>query len=378
MLKKQKGITLVALVVTIVVLLILAGVSINLVLGDNGIVKKAQEAKRKSGEASQNDLTSMNELAKELEDVIDGTGNNDNESKFMKENTKVTYPDGDVWIPEGFKIAEDSALTVQGGVVIEDKDGNQFVWVPVATIADYKRTAYSTNIETEETDTTTNSVKIKHNSDDDYYFTEALPEDEKTSVDTYKGFYIGRYEAGDKESTEAKTLRSSADATKTVTIKANQAPYNLVTRAQAISLAEGFATKQVYKAKTKLVSSYAWDTTIAFIQKVNSDYGSSTPQGNYADTKITYVDITGTSQTKAAKPSAVLVPTGQTTPVCNIYDMGGNVWEWTTELCSDINGVYSNRGGTYQGFYAEHPAGLRDRYSDISSDLGFRIALFID
>ena len=377
MLKKQKGITLVALVVTIVVLLILAGVSINLVLGDNGIVKKSQEAKRKSGEASQNDLTSMNELAKELEDVIDGTGNNDNESKFMKENTKVTYPDGDVWIPEGFKIAEDSALTVQGGVVIEDKDGNQFVWVPVATIADYKRTAYSTNIETEETDTTTNSVKIKYNSDDDYYFTEALPEDEKTSVDTYKGFYIGRYEAGDKESTEAKTLRSSADATKTVTIKANQAPYNLVTRAQAISLAEGFATKQVYKAKTKLVSSYAWDTTIAFIQKVNSDYGSSTPQGNYADTKITYVDITGTSQTKA-KPSAVLVPTGQTTPVCNIYDMGGNVWEWTTELCSDINGVYSNRGGTYQGFYAEHPAGLRDRYSDISGDLGFRIALFID
>ena len=379
MLKKQKGITLVALVVTIVVLLILAGVSINLVLGDNGIVKKAQEAKRKSGEASQNDLTSMNELAKELEDVIDGTGNNDNESKFMKENTKVTYPDGDVWIPEGFKIAEDSGFNcTRGGVVIEDKDGNQFVWVPVATIADYKRTAYSTNIETEETDTTTNSVKIKHNSDDDYYFTEALPEDEKTSVDTYKGFYIGRYEAGDKESTEAKTLRSSADATKTVTIKANQAPYNLVTRAQAISLAEGFATKQVYKAKTKLVSSYAWDTTIAFIQKVNSDYGSSTPQGNYADTKITYVDITGTSQTKAAKPSAVLVPTGQTTPVCNIYDMGGNVWEWTTELCSDINGVYSNRGGTYQGFYAEHPAGLRDRYSDISSDLGFRIALFID
>ena len=378
MLKKQKGITLVALVVTIVVLLILAGVSINLVLGDNGIVKKAQEAQTKSAEASQNDLTSMDELAKELEDAINGNENNDDESKFMKENTKVTYSDGDVWIPEGFKIADDSASIVQGGVVIEDKDGNQFVWVPVATIADYKRTAYSTNVATEETDTETNSIRINYSNSNSNYFTEALPEDEKASVDTYKGFYIGRYEAGDKESTEAKTLRSSADATKTVTIKANQAPYNLVTRAQAISLAEGFATKQVYKAKTKLVSSYAWDTTIAFIQKVNSDYGSSTPQGNYADTKITYVDITGTSQTKAANPSAVLVPTGQTTPVCNIYDMGGNVWEWTTELCSDINGVYSNRGGTYQGFYAEHPAGLRDRYSDISGDLGFRIALFID
>ena len=211
MLKKQKGITLVALVVTMVVLLILAGVSINLVLGDNGIVKKAQEAQTKSAEASQNDLTSMDELAKELEDAINGNENNDDESKFMKENTKVTYSDGDVWIPEGFKIADDSASIVQGGVVIEDKNGNQFVWVPVATIADYKRTAYSTNVATEETDTETNSIRINYSNSNSNYFTEALPEDEKASVDTYKGFYIGRYEAGDKESTEGKTLRSSAD-----------------------------------------------------------------------------------------------------------------------------------------------------------------------
>ena len=54
--KKNKGITLVALVVTIVVLLILAGVSINLVLGNNGIIAKAQEAKTKQAEASENDL----------------------------------------------------------------------------------------------------------------------------------------------------------------------------------------------------------------------------------------------------------------------------------------------------------------------------------
>ena len=176
--------------------------------------------------------------------------------EYMQTNTKVTYSDGEVWIPEGFKVAEDSASTVQGGVVIEDKDGNQFVWVPVATLADYKRTWYT-----------------GYDSFSEY--SEALPEDEKTSVERYKGFYIGRYEAGDKESTVAKTLRSSNDVTKTVTIKANQAPYNYVTRTEAVSLAEGFATKQGYKAKTKLVSSYAWDTTIAFLQKVNSDYGSS-------------------------------------------------------------------------------------------------------
>ncbi|MFR2449859.1 MAG: hypothetical protein ACLS9A_00420 [Clostridia bacterium] len=278
--------------------------------------------------------------------------------EYMQTNTKVTYSDGDVWVPEEFKIAKDSASTVQGGVVIEDKEGNQFVWVPVATIADYKRTWYT-----------------GWYSFSDYL--EALPEDEKTSVERYKGFYIGRYEAGDKESTVAKTLRSSNDVTKTVTIKANQAPYNYATRTQAISLAEGFSTKQGYKAKTKLVSSYVWDTTIAFLQKVNSDYGSSPEEGNYTDTKFSYTDITGTSQTKA-NPSSVLVPTGQTTPVCNIYDMGGNVWEWTTESCSDTDYPYAGRGGFYNNNFANFPAGMRDFFSGNALDgIGFRLALFM-
>ena len=288
----------------------------------------------------------------------DSSSSNEPLSPYMKKNTEVTYPDGTVWIPEGFKIADDSASTVQGGVVIEDKDGNQFVWVPVATIADYKRTWY------------TGDGSFSK-------YSEALPEDEKTSVETYKGFYIGRYEAGDKESTVAKTLRSSNDVTKTVTIKANQAPYNYVTRTQAVSLAEGFATKQGYKAKTKLVSSYAWDTTIAFLQKVNSDYGNSSEEGNYNDTTFSYTDITGASKTKA-KNSNVLVPTGQTTPVCNIYDMGGNVGEWPTESCSDPGYPYAGRGGIYFYGFANHPAGDRLYYSVNAYDcIGFRLTLFM-
>ena len=498
MLNNKKGITLIALVVTVVVLIILAGVSINAVLGDNGIIKKANQAASVTKEAEvkeainrtilefylTNDYETLEDFlkAKVTEGKIDsvtknadgtltvkkgeysvtvenktnssggsssggstggetqtpeitigeakvvansdgtgsaitdvasvylgntlyitfshsitggtttvdktipyavtangtytftvtGTVNGKSYTKnvsvtvkqfkdvyeYMQTNTKVTYSDGDVWIPEGFRISKDSASTVQGGVVIEDKDLNQFVWVPVATIADYKRTWYT-----------------GYDSFSDY--SEALPEDEKTSVERYKGFYIGRYEAGDKESTVAKTLRSSNDVTKTVTIKANQAPYNYVTRTQAISLAEGFKKQQGYKAKTKLVSSYAWDTTIAFLQKVNSDYGSSSEEGNYYDTTFSYTDITGATKTKASD-SEVLVPTGQTTPVCNIYDMGGNVWEWTTESYSSTTYPYAKRGGRYSGDFASGPAGSRFFDSDdANASYGFRLTLFM-
>ena len=501
-LKNKKGITLIALVVTVVVLIILAGVSINAVIGDDGIIKKAQESANLTKESEAKEIINRTVLEfgltggyDTLEDFLktkvpnkidsvtnngdgtlnvskngytvtvenkkkssngtssggntgentggetqtpeitigeakvvansDGTGSaitdaasvylgntlyitfshsitggtttvnkeipyavtangtytftvtgtvngksytknvsaTVNQFKTAKDyvaaNIEVTYPDGDVWIPEGFKVADDSASTVQGGVVIEDKDRNQFVWVPVATIADYKRTWY----------TGWDSSFSE--------YSETLPEDEKTSVERYKGFYIGRYEAGDKENTEAKTLRSINDVTKTVTIKAGQAPYNNVTRTQAVSLAEGFATKQGYKAKTKLVSSYAWDTTIAFVQKVNSDYGNSSEEGNYNDTTFSYTDITGASQTKA-KYSGVLVPTGQTTPVCNIYDMGGNVFEWTTESCSSTTSPYASRGGSYNDLFANLPVGDRRNYSDYAYvDVGFRLTLFM-
>ena len=498
MLDNKKGITLIALVVTVVVLIILAGVSINAVLGDNGIIKKANQAASVTKEAEvkeainrtilefylTNDYETLEDFLKakaedgsidsvtknadgtltvkkgeysvtvenktnssggsssggstggetqtpeitigEVKVVADSTGTGSaitdvasvylgntlyitfshsitggtttvdktipyavtkngtytftvtgtvngksytknvsvtvNQFKTAKDyvvaNVEVTYPDGNVWVPEGFRISTDSAEKVQGGIVIEDKNLNQFVWVPVATIADYKRTWYT-------------------GVDSFSSYSEALPEDEKTSVETYKGFYIGRYEAGDKENTEAKTLRSSNDVTKTVTIKANQAPYNYVKRTQAISLAEGFATKQGYKAKIKLVSSYAWDTTIAFLQKVNSDYGSSSEEGNYTDTTFSYTDITGATKTKA-KNSSVLVPTGQTTPVCNIYDMGGNVWEWTTESCSDAIFPYAFCGGDYGSSFANNPAGYRHGICDGAyDDNGFRLTLFM-
>ena len=504
MLNNKKGITLIALVVTVVVLIILAGVSINAVLGDNGIIKKANQAASVTKEAEvkeainrtilefylTNDYETLEDFLKakaedgsidsvtknadgtltvkkgnysvtvenktnssggggsggstggetqtpeitvgEIKVVADSTGTGSaitdansvylgntlyitfshsitggttvvdktipyavtkngtytftvtgtvngksytknvsvevNQFKdvyeYMQTNTKVTYSDGDVWIPEGFKIAKDSASTVQGGVVIEDKDLNQFVWVPVATLADYKRTWYT-----------------EYDSFSSY--SEALPEDEKTSVERYKGFYIGRYEAGDKESTgttKATFRTSSSDTSNSVTIKADQVPYNYVTRTQAVSLAEGFATKQGYKAKTKLVSSYAWDTTIAFIENTVNNYGSSSSQGNYSNTSVTYKDITDESKPEKTKAenSSLLVATGQTTPVCNIYDMGGNVFELTTEFSSDTYNPSAKRGGSYDDYFASNPAGYRfhdSGYAHVS--VGFRLTLFL-
>ena len=512
--KEIKGITLVALVITIVVLLILAGVSINTVLGDDGIIKKAKEAaeatKQASAEEEMNRLVLEYQLAsndetlesflqeKVTEGRIDGvTDNGDgtititkkvegkdytitvkkpvaptpsvkvgairvvadstgagsslgeastakgktlyimidssisggtttvspqvpyavtengtykftvtgtvngtaytkevsvevNQFKdtyeYMDKNTEVTYPDGKVWVPEGFRIADDSSDNIQGGVVIEDKDGNQFVWVPVDTIDNYKRTCYRNN----------SLYRYEQCSED-------LPEDEKTSVEKYKGFYIGRYEAGDKESTEAKTLRSSNDVTKTVTIKKGQAPYNYVTPEEAISLAEGFAKQQKYSEniKTKLVSSYAWDTTISFIQKTVNDYASNSPQGNYMNTRFEYIDITGES--KSTWGIGILIPTGLTTSVCNIYDMGGNVEEWTTEKflptgykveevpvegTEDGNTTTSPkkynacRGGNFGNTNPREPGGCTagDRRWDkdeAKENIGFRVSLFL-
>ena len=72
--KQEKAITLVALVVTIIVLIILAGVSISLVLGDNGIITKAREAKTNYQTAADNEKTSLDSLYEEMNTKIAGNG----------------------------------------------------------------------------------------------------------------------------------------------------------------------------------------------------------------------------------------------------------------------------------------------------------------
>ena len=164
--KRERGITLIALVVTIVVLLILAGVSINALFGNNGIIEKAKEAQNKMDKATENDQKEINELTNWLDNQVNGTtgggttGEDDNPSTTPKisrligtvvdKNTKAEDAYGNkITIPKGFKVVAhgtvagsatytysgDNIPAVQDGIVIENgEDKNQFVWVPVGTI----------------------------------------------------------------------------------------------------------------------------------------------------------------------------------------------------------------------------------------------------
>ena len=393
--RQVKGITLIALVVTIIVLLILAGIALNLTIGQNGIFSRAQTAANTWRNAETNEQLAMGELEDWMDGYLNGNGGNQgggsgggdyntgttveearNQNKPFENDTTITdscTPANSIRVPAGFKIAEDSALTVEDGVVIEDKDGNQFVWIPAKTEAEGGATI---NLSSGGTETIVYQRTAFTRENITTQFTETMPSDEEASVNAWGGYYIGRYEAGDKESTEAKTMRSGqTDAT--ITIKKGQAPYNYITQANAKTKAEGMDTLQEYTtATTKLVSSYAWDTAISYIQIKNSDYGTNSPEGNYRNTTFTYTDITGASQTKNNN-SYTLIPTGQTTAVSNIYDMGGNLYEYTTESYSNEHIPCVTRGGLYGVYYDSYPAGHRSR-SDGSADsgVGFRVTLY--
>ena len=367
--KQEKGITLIALVVTIVVLLILAGVSISLVLNNNGVISKAKDAKNQYAGAQTNEEKHFNEVTDWIDTKVGETTGGG--SDYDPASEGVPIPAGFVYVGG----TKDSGLVISDATADKEKykgqttvgtdlEGNQFVWIPVDNIADYKRTWY------------TGEGSFSN-------YSETLPEDEKISVEKNKGYYIGRYEAGDKESTDSKKLREEgASTSNTITVKAGQAPYNWISRTQAKSLAEGLSTKKGYTSVTsKLVSSYAWDTAIAFIQKTNSDYGSSSEEGNYQNSPtFNYTGIADTEKNKQTKANgtATLIPTGQTTAVNNIYDMGGNILEWTTESSSYTIYPYTSRGGVYSSYFASSPAGDRYFYSDdAGGTCGFRCTLFL-
>jgi len=374
--KFNQGITLVALVVTIVVLLILAGVSLNLVLGENGIISKAREASTKTVQAQQNSEIEMNLLEQELANA-----------------TKEPDPAEGVKMPTGFYYV---GGTKTSGIVISDnvndKDkyknkavvgtdllGNQYVWIPCTTDSTSSKLQYARTEWGVEEDGDDNSRAIKDEltlTDASVTYSDADTANginadvskeivaqikaEKTSVAKYGGYYIGRYEVG-----------KNGD---TAVVKYNQTPYASITWSTAYGLAKKIITNS--EATSYLCSSYAWDTAVNFIQNNSTakNYATSIEgfNGNWnpqavKDPSGNVIKPAGTSQQ---------LNTGLTTQFCNIFDMGGNEAEFTTELNPGTSETGVLRGGNY---YYNFPAGYRWDYRSGGADfsLGFRATLFL-
>ena len=131
------------MVVTIVVLLILAGISLNLVLGQNGIISRAQDARNQTVEGQVNTEKAVNALTDEMEDLISenensGNGGNSGGSQTTVEN--VVIPEGYYYVggtkAKGIVISDnvaDKELDKGKENVRRDLAGNQWVWVPVET-----------------------------------------------------------------------------------------------------------------------------------------------------------------------------------------------------------------------------------------------------
>ena len=375
--KFNQGITLVALVVTIVVLLILAGVSLNLVLGENGIISKAREASTKTVQAQQNSEIEMNLLEQELANA-----------------TKEPDPAEGVKMPTGFYYV---GGTKTSGIVISDnvndKDkyknkavvgtdllGNQYVWIPCTTDSTSSKLQYARTEWGVEEDGDDNSRAIKDEltlTDASVTYSDADTANginadvskeivaqikaEKTSVAKYGGYYIGRYEVG-----------KNGD---TAVVKYNQTPYASITWSTAYGLAKKIITNS--EATSYLCSSYAWDTAVNFIQNNSTakNYATSIEgfNGNWnpqavKDPSGNVIKPAGTSQQ---------LNTGLTTQFCNIFDMGGNEAEFTTELNPGTSETVVLRGGDYHD--VDSPAGYRwDTYSGYAYlNYGFRATLFL-
>ena len=389
---KDRGITLVALVITIIILLILATISIQS-LTNTGLFQKAQEAKEKTQNAEENQAKTLNEYEDELNKYISGTVEERkdpikevaNKVLSTTDNTELQDAYGNkIVVPAGFKIVSDSktsnATTVDKGIVIEDATtgataGSQFVWIPVGKIyTDVAKTDanaktielgrysfdYSTGLES-----AYSGSYVEEDANDESTLTntenKAIAKNItnfKNSVTSNGGYYIGRYEA------RTTTERSSEDDTLTqITEKGTNPVYNYVTQIQAAEQAQNMYNSS--KFTSDLMNSYAWDTATLFLQTCGEEkYSIKTSVNNSLASKGTNSsDYTGTRDT-----------------VCNVYDMASNVYEWTTETSDSSHGPCVTRGGDYSDYGSSDfcTSGSYSYSTSISRAYdGFRPLLFV-
>ena len=446
---KQTGITLIALVVTIVVLLILAGVSINALFGNSGIIEKAKDAQNRMNNAQESDLNALNDLDKWINNQVNGTTGGDDtptekplitdssltsNDRTSSESKTIIAEDkngNQVVVPGGFKISGDSGESVEQGIVIEDKEGNQFVWVPVSNINGdgsnkivkddgseveitlgrytFKREKNSTtNLYEDGTPTiiqkgseydqttlaqaTAGTLDTKYRAGSDYYELNGSRTGKESSgtdgtnttaknlkefiekTEANKGYYIARYEASygsgyNAEGTDtatkfvnAKPLSKVSTAKSTISMKYTAGTlWNYITQPRAALVSQNMYKNDSY-VESDLINSYAWDTAIVYIQEMGN--------ANYANANN---NTTGNTS---------LMNTGSTgDEKCKIFDMAGNLYEWTTEYSTFTNSSTASpctvRGGSYSNsdYYTSYRGRSNATFS--YSSLSFRPLLYV-
>ena len=410
--KEVKGITLIALVVTIVVLLILSAVAIGLSIGDNGIIKQAQDATDRWKEGSQQEQNALGDLAyfinsstqgpQELSVTVSQTENSftikveleeenpnmeyeyyvDGELKSktnLNEYTQeVTLEEKEPYIPTGFT---HTTGEVDSGYVIKDtNNGNEFVWVPVAgkkytvyvKASDGRNNYQSDEIEIAVSELT-RTLKSTGLTYDNWYEEEGNVQDKKSiayfkkSVAENGGFYMGRYEMGmpGQKSGDEPTLDFTNEARNikgTPVCVAEVMPWTNIDYDVAKENIESMYNGEVQSA---MLNSYARTTTFNWLGGTIGNYNDTFWYDKYSIKGSCYVvggDISvsegynyfeeyikGESITYAGSMStnAILLVTGakllnnnnqETSFVSNnIYDLGGNAGEWSTEMLKSDN-----------------------------------------
>ena len=401
--KFNSAITLIALIITIIVLLILAGVTLSMVMGESGIFSKANNASEQTKISNAKEIIRMqvleNELNKKTKDANAKSDEDlqvDVETKLTEEGYKVeegkitigdteiniaeeianassgetgtgggkvTIANGDNTqgtepktidgkkatysnpiIPAGFRAVDNSidstidsnASWTNGegykyGLVIQDKEGNQFVWIAVD----------GTNVVL---DRYQFQDSLNDKSESYTKYSETKDEAWAQKVTTYGGYYIGRYE-------------TKYENNKCV-VKQGNVPTVNVTRDTARGYAQKMKNDYEYGVTTDLLNSYMWDTALTYIDYYTNSSFSTTP---------------GLGNAGGKNSSAVASGSYSDDIKCNIADMSGNVMEWTTEYYNTIN-PYVIRGGYYYGNYAA--CWRMHINSNSDSYLGFRCALY--
>ena len=441
---RNKGITLIALVITIIVLLILAGVSIATLTGENGILTRANDAKEQTGIAEEKEAINLaysgavaekrgtgDITADDLNREFGTNGTNataedgangeirvtfappsnrvytiDSNGNISEDGGEVTPPTGDLpatdetspFLPDGATVTEDD---LNEGVTIKDSNNNEWVWIVVPKSV----TATSTTDNEIKNALITYATDYRGTYSDTWYSGCGLEEgdyaqkysDMLQSIKTYGGFYIGKYEVGSFDNPV-----TSSDNTRQAVIQQGAYPYNYVTCSQAEDLAEGLATGG--KTST-LMFGIQWDLVLTYLEtsgglSYDDLADDSSSWGNYDNNSFPVAEgnkyaiySQSTYQLGEWNPvpsdyekpnsgteSWVLLSTGavEDNSKMNIYDLAGNVYEWTLEKSTSTGGPCARRGGYYHGSGSNRPASHRyyNSTSYSSSFVGFRPALY--